>query len=109
MNGSSRRARAPNIIGQCGASIITVALCWPYADPVALVAWLIVHQVSVVIMACCFVSRWTTRRLNKHGIHRFASSSLILTLTICGSVMLIDLEASRSLTFTLSALIVMYA
>jgi diguanylate cyclase (GGDEF)-like protein len=109
MNGFFRRARAPNIIGHFGASIVTVALCWPYADPARLIAWLITHQVSILLMLFCFTSRWTTSRLNRHGIPRFATFAQVLAMTTCGSVMLVDIQASENIAFTLSALIVTYA
>ena len=109
MYGFFRRARFQNIIGQCGASIVTFALCWPHMDRAFLVPWFIFHQFTILIMAICFTSGWTTRRLNHLGIPRFATVSMVVTMTVGGSVLLIDLEAARHLPCTLSALIVMYA
>ncbi len=109
MNGFFRRARAQNIIGQFGASIVTVALCWQFADSGRLIAWLIAHQISIVIMVITFTSRWTTSRLTETGIPKFATSSMVLAMTLCGSVMLIDIHASENIAFILAALIVVYA
>ena len=91
-----RRARFQNIIGQCGASIVTFALCWPHMDPARLVPWFIFHQFTVLLMAICFTSRWTTSRLNRLGIPKFATVSMVLNMTVGGSVLLIDLDAARS-------------
>ena len=109
MNGFFRRARAQNIIGESGASIVTAALCWPYADSTRLLIWLIAHQLSIAVMALCFMSRWTTRRLTEDGLPRFALPSMVVTMALCGSVMLVDIHASRNITFTLAAMLVVYA
>lgn len=103
------RARWQNIVGQSGASITGVAFGWAYADHGRLIAYLVIHQLLVLVMAVTFTSRWTTRRLDSNGIPRFATRSLLLTQGFCGSLMWLDLEASRSPVFALSSLIVMYA
>jgi|GEM_PF-6574737 len=109
MNGFFRRSRSQNIIGQIGASVVTFALCWQYTDPVRLIAWMIAHQCSIVIMAFCFTSKWTTSRLDEQGIPKFATAAMFLTMTICGSVLLTDVKAAGNIAFPLAALIVIYA
>ncbi|MGB7300739.1 MAG: EAL domain-containing protein [Burkholderiaceae bacterium] len=103
------KAKWLNFFGQSGASMLTVALCWPLASSAGLISFLAVHQVLLLIVIAAFASPLGRRWVDGSGMPKMTAPALAVTQTIGGSVMWFDLLASQDITFALAALLVIYA
>ena len=102
------RARWMGLAWQCGASFVTVLLCWSMADPIRLFTFLLAHQFTLAAVAITFVVPFFQRFTDKFGVPLIPAWGLVGSQLVGASVLWFDLSSANSLTFTLAASGIMF-
>lgn len=96
------------VLGQAGAGVFTLLLCWNYARHDRLISYLLVHLILVGVAELAFCGKLGHAR-SADGIPKASLPALAVSQLWSGSVLAHDFGAASDIRFTLSAMVVQYA